>query len=180
MTCGLYLHIRHCCCIWATSQAMHNEGTVIQHFHPQLWRRHLLYRIRHYSSIESTKNCIQTQVGATPEGTETPKCTIDPTSIAAIQSQPAEHRARIPQGADPKWRYMWRIGDRPAETHYAELNAEPVIPAGALCPCILAYCPVLKTTHCTTMWLHAPRNNFQSMILGDPPDAMQTFLNGLR
>lgn len=72
------------------------------------------------------------QVGATPEGTEIPKCTVDPTSIASINSQPAEHRARIPQGADPKWRYMWRIGDRPAETCYAELNAEPVVPAGAL------------------------------------------------
>ncbi|KAL3133074.1 hypothetical protein ABBQ38_006976 [Trebouxia sp. C0009 RCD-2024] len=69
------------------------------------------------------------QVGATPEGTETPKCTVDPTSIASIHSQPAEHRARVPQGADPKWRYMWRIGERPAQTRYAELNAEPVVPA---------------------------------------------------
>ena len=78
------------------------------------------------------------QVGATPEGTETPKCTVDPTSIASIYSQPVEHRARIPKGADPKWRYMWRIGDWPAETRYAELNAEPVVPAGALLACLLA------------------------------------------
>lgn len=89
--------------------------------------------------------CIQVQVGATPEGTETPKCIVDPTSIASIHSQPAEHRARIPQGADPKWRYMWRIGDRPAETRYAELNAEPVVPAGALLACLLTQCLVLPS-----------------------------------
>ena len=78
-----------------------------------------------YNSLDCVK-----QVGATPEGTETPKCTVDPNSIAAIASQPAEHRARVPEGADPKWRYMWRIGERPAHTQYTELNAEPVVPAG--------------------------------------------------
>ena len=93
-------------------------------------------------SAYTSDNCIQVQVGATPEGTETPKCTVDPSSIASIHNQPAEHRARIPQGADPKWRYMWRIGDRPAETCYAELNAEPVVPAGALPACLLAQCLV--------------------------------------
>lgn len=30
--------------------------------------------------------------------------------------------------ADVKWRFMWRVGPRPAETKYAELNADPVIP----------------------------------------------------
>ena len=32
------------------------------------------------------------------------------------------------QGADPKWRYFWRIGDRPAKSEFAELNAPQVIP----------------------------------------------------
>ncbi len=35
------------------------------------------------------------------------------------------------QGADPKWRFMWRVGQRPAQTAFQELNAEPVIPKGA-------------------------------------------------
>ena len=88
------------------------------------------------------------QVGATPEGTETPKCMVDPASIAAIETQPAEHRARHPQGADPKWRYMWRIGDRPAETSYSELNSDPVIPAGLLPLCHTAQpCPLFKASH---------------------------------
>lgn len=34
-------------------------------------------------------------------------------------------------GADPKWRFMARIGPRPAATQYAELNAAPVNPEGA-------------------------------------------------
>lgn len=72
------------------------------------------------------------QVGATPEGTELPKCVCNEASLSAIQDQPPEHRARAPKGADPKWRYMWRIGERPAETQFKELNAEPVIPAGML------------------------------------------------
>ncbi|DBB09053.1 TPA: hypothetical protein ACH3X3_007676 [Trebouxia sp. C0006] len=81
------------------------------------------------AKLKDTRPELHFQVGATPEGTETPKCTVDPTSIAAIASQPEEHRARTPKGADPKWRYMWRIGERPAQTQYTELNAEPVVPA---------------------------------------------------
>ncbi|CEP00972.1 hypothetical protein PBRA_008284 [Plasmodiophora brassicae] len=34
-----------------------------------------------------------------------------------------------PPGADPKWRYFWRVGERPAETSFASLNAEQVVPA---------------------------------------------------
>ena len=60
--------------------------------------------------------------------------------MSAIQDQPPEHRARAPQGPDPKWRYMWRIGKRPAETQFQELNAEPVVPAGdslPACTCLI-------------------------------------------
>ncbi|GMP62549.1 hypothetical protein CsSME_00024614 [Camellia sinensis var. sinensis] len=35
-------------------------------------------------------------------------------------------------GPDPKWRYMWRVGPRPSNTRFQELNAEPVIPEGFL------------------------------------------------
>jgi hypothetical protein len=30
--------------------------------------------------------------------------------------------------ADPKWRFFWRVGERPSDGQYAELNAEPVVP----------------------------------------------------
>jgi isopenicillin N synthase-like dioxygenase len=32
-------------------------------------------------------------------------------------------------GADPKWRFFWRIGERPASGGFEALNAEPVVPA---------------------------------------------------
>ncbi len=39
---------------------------------------------------------------------------------------------------DPKWRFFWRVGERPTEcaTEYAELNAAPVLPVRFLgCAC---------------------------------------------
>ena len=33
-----------------------------------------------------------------------------------------------PPERDVKWRFFWRVGDRPADTEFAELNAEPVVP----------------------------------------------------
>ena len=35
----------------------------------------------------------------------------------------------LPTGADAKWRFFWRVGERPPHTQFAELNAAPVIPA---------------------------------------------------
>ena len=70
------------------------------------------------------------QVGATPEGVEVPRCMVDPACLAAISAQRPEHRAAVPRGADPKWRFFWRLGPRPQRTDFAELNAEPVVPAG--------------------------------------------------
>jgi hypothetical protein len=71
------------------------------------------------------------QVGATPPGVETPRCVTDPASCAgALAAQPDGHRATPPTGADAKWRFFWRLGARPAETDFPELNAEPVVPSG--------------------------------------------------
>ena len=43
--------------------------------------------------------------------------------------------ATIPTGPDVKWRYMWRVGPRPADTRFTELNSEPVIPKVSIaCP----------------------------------------------
>ncbi len=36
--------------------------------------------------------------------------------------------ADTPPPADLKWRYMWRVGQRPSVTQFPELNAEPVVP----------------------------------------------------
>ena len=81
-------------------------------------------------SLTNSKVFQAVQVGVTPEGIETPRCIVDPSSASSVSQQPLEHRATLPTGPDPKWRYFWRIGDRPAETEFAELNAEPVVPAG--------------------------------------------------
>ncbi|EGC29052.1 hypothetical protein DICPUDRAFT_43402 [Dictyostelium purpureum] len=64
------------------------------------------------------------QLGATPEFTEEPR---DHTEV--ISKLLPQYAAHAPKGADPKWRFFWRIGDRPADTKYPELNCPPVIPA---------------------------------------------------
>lgn len=71
------------------------------------------------------------QVGATPEGIEEPACLRSPRKqqeAAALAHVPPSDQPHWPTGADPKWRFFWRLGDRPAETAYPELNAPPVIP----------------------------------------------------
>jgi isopenicillin N synthase-like dioxygenase len=35
-----------------------------------------------------------------------------------------------PPEFDPKWRFFWRIGDRPTDTKYGSLNMEQVVPEG--------------------------------------------------
>jgi isopenicillin N synthase-like dioxygenase len=45
-----------------------------------------------------------------------------------IKSMPDEFQPATPKGPDPKWRYMWRVGPRPSNTRFKELNSEPVIP----------------------------------------------------
>eukprot|EP00899_Mesostigma_viride_P016883 jgi/Mesvir1/25196/Mv12892-RA.1 len=70
------------------------------------------------------------QVGATPAGTEVPRILFDNELIATAAALPDGHRAHVPTGADPKWRFFWRVGPRPDTTDYPELNAGPVVPAG--------------------------------------------------
>lgn len=68
------------------------------------------------------------QVGVTPEFQEVPRCTFDEECQRRIQSYTPGNEAHMPRGADAKWRYFWRIGERPVGTEFGELNAEPVIP----------------------------------------------------
>ncbi|KAL4430971.1 hypothetical protein ABPG75_006227 [Micractinium tetrahymenae] len=69
------------------------------------------------------------QVGATPEGVERPRCLRDPAILAHAASLVPADQPTIPTGADVKWRFFWRLGERPRDTRYPELNAEPVVPA---------------------------------------------------
>eukprot|EP00878_Enallax_costatus_P011232 GHUV01011729.1.p1 GENE.GHUV01011729.1~~GHUV01011729.1.p1 ORF type:complete len:329 (+),score=73.58 GHUV01011729.1:124-1110(+) len=71
------------------------------------------------------------QVGCTPAGIETPRCLIEPEVCQElIRHLPADSQPVLPTGPDVKWRYFWRVGPRPQQTQYAELNAEPVVPQG--------------------------------------------------
>jgi isopenicillin N synthase-like dioxygenase len=76
------------------------------------------------AKMEDVRKDIHYQLGATPDMVECPR----------------DHNERIeknyidmcrplkPSGPDPKWRFFWRIGERPKETKFQELNAAPVIP----------------------------------------------------
>lgn len=70
------------------------------------------------------------QVGATPEGVEIPRSLVDDGMRQKLKTMPEESQPSLPIGPDPKWRYMWRIGPRPSDTRFQELNSEPVIPEG--------------------------------------------------
>jgi len=63
------------------------------------------------------------QVGATPEYVEVPRNHAD--RIKLLTGENAPH---IPHGADAKWRFFWRLGERPQSTAFPELNAAPVVP----------------------------------------------------
>lgn len=67
------------------------------------------------------------QIGATPEGVEQAR-----NHCARAKSLPESERpvTECPPGKDPKWRYFWRIGDRPSETKFGSLNEPNVVPAG--------------------------------------------------
>ena len=70
------------------------------------------------------------QVGATPSRVERPRCLMDEKIRDYATTLEESNRPTIPSEADCKWRFFWRIGDRPLESRFSELNAEPVIPAG--------------------------------------------------
>ncbi|EXB93783.1 hypothetical protein L484_010922 [Morus notabilis] len=70
------------------------------------------------------------QVGVTPEGVEVPRSLVDEEMQEKLRAMPEENRPSPPKGPDCKWRYMWRVGPRPINTRFKELNAEPVVPEG--------------------------------------------------
>ena len=73
---------------------------------------------------------IHYQVGATPEFIEKAICANalkckDLIDEYAVDSKPT---LKKDHGADPKWRFFWRIGNRPEKSEYPELNAKQVVP----------------------------------------------------
>lgn len=68
------------------------------------------------------------QVGVTPAFTETSVCAKDPTCIQRTQCLPEENRPVLHTEADPKWRYMWKIGETETNTEFSDLNPKNVVP----------------------------------------------------
>jgi len=64
------------------------------------------------------------QLGATPEFTEIPRDHTD-----TIKELDPKHAAHLPSGADPKWRFFWRVGERSTSSAFPELNAPPIVPS---------------------------------------------------
>uniref|UniRef100_A0A453PF17 Isopenicillin N synthase-like Fe(2+) 2OG dioxygenase domain-containing protein n=3 Tax=Aegilops tauschii subsp. strangulata TaxID=200361 RepID=A0A453PF17_AEGTS len=93
-------------------------------------RRALLRPIRRLQAPPGAPPPPLPEVGVTPEGVEVPRSLVDKEMQDRIKSMPEEFQPATPKGPDPKWRYMWRVGPRPSNTRFKELNAEPVIPDG--------------------------------------------------
>ena len=68
------------------------------------------------------------QVGTTREGVEVP-LQWSAACVAQIAAMPVQHRPSNVTGPDPKWRYFWRVGERPDGARFEDLNAAPVVPA---------------------------------------------------
>jgi len=66
------------------------------------------------------------QVGVTPNGVE--KARNHCSKVAKIEGDD-KPVTNCPPGADPKWRFFWRMGEQPPKTEFVRLNADPVTPA---------------------------------------------------
>ena len=67
---------------------------------------------------------IHFQLGATPGGNEVPLPVDDRVATLGEDAKPTPV-----SGADPKWRFFWRIGDAPTETAFPALAHPQVVPA---------------------------------------------------
>eukprot|EP00735_Rhodelphis_limneticus_P014339 TRINITY_DN834_c0_g1::TRINITY_DN834_c0_g1_i1::g.25457::m.25457 TRINITY_DN834_c0_g1::TRINITY_DN834_c0_g1_i1::g.25457 ORF type:complete len:355 (-),score=141.07,DIOX_N/PF14226.1/8.8e-08,2OG-FeII_Oxy/PF03171.15/0.065 TRINITY_DN834_c0_g1_i1:468-1532(-) len=70
------------------------------------------------------------QVGATPENVEQCRCFQEPDCIERVSKLPVENQPTITKEKDAKWRFFWRIGERPSQTKFPEMNCAPVVPEG--------------------------------------------------
>jgi hypothetical protein len=65
----------------------------------------------------------------TPEGVEVPISSWSEDCRDRIAALSSDHKPSAVTGADPKWRFFWRIGERPPDVFFEDLNAAAVIPA---------------------------------------------------
>eukprot|EP00775_Hariotina_reticulata_P010695 gene10695-10852_t len=115
-------------------------------------------------------------VGATPSGIEVPRCLAEPEGCQQqLQQLAPDAQPVLPTGPDVKWRFMWRVGPRPAETQYAELNADPVIPRGLPSwPMVMdgwgskLVAAVDAVAAMAAVGFGLPQNAFRDLMLGGP------------
>ncbi|KAL2912874.1 hypothetical protein HK105_207655 [Polyrhizophydium stewartii] len=81
------------------------------------------------TKLKDIRPDVHYQVGATPENTEEPRCGRDDNCLKLVESMAPENRPLDFTKPDKKWRFFWRMGERPTETNFPDLNADPVIPA---------------------------------------------------
>jgi isopenicillin N synthase-like dioxygenase len=86
------------------------------------------YQQSYQEKLKDTRPEYHYQVGATPEFTESPKCNRDPKCISFVEEMEILNKPADFTGKDPKWRFFWRIGDRPKDSKFKELNADQVYP----------------------------------------------------
>ena len=75
--------------------------------------------------VEDARPDLHYQVGVTPSGVEKARPRCDEAST--LSDKP---RSECPPLPDAKWRFFWRIGERPTHSKFEELNAPAVIPEG--------------------------------------------------
>lgn len=83
------------------------------------------------AKLADTRPDVFYQVGATPDHVELPRDNADFVAALEPENSPVSALAVAQRRKDPKWRFFWRIGDRPKaqETKFAALNAPQVVPA---------------------------------------------------
>jgi len=78
--------------------------------------------------IRDARPDIGYQLGVTPDYVEEPRCVNDPSCQDIVAKLTPDNRPHFPTGPDVKWRYFWRIGERPKDTKFPEINLAPVVP----------------------------------------------------
>lgn len=85
------------------------------------------YALPETTKMKDARPELHYQVGVTPDGVERPRT--DRINEEAAQRYRANGYPPHPvHGSDPKWRFLWRIGPRPKQTEFPEMNADPVVP----------------------------------------------------
>mmetsp|Transcript_1762 Transcript_1762/g.3929 ORF Transcript_1762/g.3929 Transcript_1762/m.3929 type:complete len:373 (-) Transcript_1762:379-1497(-) len=82
------------------------------------------------AKLQDARPDVHYQVGVTPDMIETAVCARDPKCLDSIAAMAEDNRPLVPKTPDPKWRFFWRMGDRPdpENTKFPDLNAAPVVP----------------------------------------------------